>query len=215
MSEPYAHATLLLIRHGQARADDGSYDENTPLSELGRLQAARLAYTLAAGARPAAVYASPYPRALETAAPLCLKLGVQPVVDPDLAEFQFESGSFESIQQRPDLIVWRPERRGVEGGETLGGFSARVSIFCEEVVGRHQGERVAVFARSGTIDAAIRWALGFPPDSPWQHEFGLATASVTEVELWPSGRVPGGAPRYSVIRRTGDVAHLGDLVSEL
>jgi broad specificity phosphatase PhoE len=152
---------------------------------------------------------------VETAAPLCRKLGVQPIIDPDLAEFQFEIGSFESIQQRPDLILWRPEHRGVEYGETLGRFSARVAVFCDKVVERHQSESVAVFAHSGTIDAAIRWALGFSPDSLWQHEFDLATASVTEIKFWPRGRTHGGAPRYSVIQRIGDVAHLGDLVSDL
>lgn len=215
MPETFPHTRLYLVRHGQARAGDGSYDETTPLSELGHLQAARLADALTAGVLPTAVYASPYPRALETAAPVCRRLGVQPVIDPDLAEFQLGTGTFESIQQRLDLVVWRPEHRGVEDGETLGGFSARVAGFCDEVVGRHQRESVAVFAHSGTIDAAIRWALGFPPDSLWQHEFDLTTASVTEIEFWPHGRTHGGAPRYSVIQRVGDVAHLDDLVSDL
>jgi broad specificity phosphatase PhoE len=31
--------TLLLVRHGQARAADGSYGPDTPLSELGVSQA--------------------------------------------------------------------------------------------------------------------------------------------------------------------------------
>jgi broad specificity phosphatase PhoE len=136
------------------------------------------------------------------------------MVDPGLAEFRLETGSFESIRQRPDVIVWRPEHRGVEGGETLREFSVRVSAFCDEVVERHRSEHVAVFAHSGTIDAAIRWALGLSPDSLWQHEFDLATASVTEIEFWPRGRTHGGAPRYSVFQRIGDRGHLGDLVSE-
>jgi broad specificity phosphatase PhoE len=76
MPERYWYTTLYLIRHAQARASDGSYDESTPLSELGRLQAARLVDELVAGSRPTAVYTSPYPRAVETAAPLCRKLGV-------------------------------------------------------------------------------------------------------------------------------------------
>jgi len=35
--------TLLLIRHGQARAEDGSYGPDTPLSELGVRQSEALA----------------------------------------------------------------------------------------------------------------------------------------------------------------------------
>jgi broad specificity phosphatase PhoE len=215
MSEDYSATTLLLIRHGQARASDGSYDENTPLTKLGHRQATRLADALTAGTRPVVVYSSPYPRAQETAIPLCQQLTVRPSVDPRLAEFQLGTGSFESIQQRLDLIVWCPEHRGVENGETLGEFSARVAAFCNEVVERHPREDIAVFAHSGTIDATIRWALGFSSDSLWQHEFALATASITEIEFWPHGRIRGGAPRYSAIQRIGDVAHLGGLTSDL
>jgi broad specificity phosphatase PhoE len=215
MPEEYPATTLVLIRHGQARASDGSYDENTPLTELGHRQAAQLADALASGTRPVVVYSSPYPRALETATPLCQQLALRPSVDPRLAEFQLGTGSFESIQQRLDLKVWRPEHQGVENGETLGEFSARVATFCNEVVERHSREDITVFAHSGTIDAAIRWALGFSSDSLWQHEFPLATASITEIQFWPHGRIRGGAPRYSVMQRIGDVTHLDGIVSEI
>ena len=43
----------------------------------------------------------------------------------------------------------------------------------------------------------------------------LANGSITELEFWPQGRVPGGSPRYAVLRCVGDVAHLGDLISDL
>lgn len=70
MNEAYPFTTLLLIRHGQARADDNSYDQHTPLSDIGRQQAVLVADALAIH-HPAAVYASPFPRARETAAPFC------------------------------------------------------------------------------------------------------------------------------------------------
>ena len=38
---------LYLVRHGQARADDGSYGHDTPLSPLGRRQAEAVAVGLA------------------------------------------------------------------------------------------------------------------------------------------------------------------------
>ena len=215
MSEHYPHMTLLLIRHGQARARDGSYDEYTPLSDFGRSQAARLAHALGVGTTPTIVYTSPLPRALETAAPLCQKLNLEPVVDARLAEFDLGSNPFEVVQLRPDLVVWQAEHRGVEHGETLGAFTARVAAFCDEVVARHPDTVVAVVAHAGTIDAALRWAVGLPPPSPWLHEFDLAPASITTVDFWPRGRVDGGAPRYAVIGRVGDVTHLGDLVSDL
>jgi probable phosphoglycerate mutase len=206
---------LILVRHGQARAADGSYGRETRLSDLGRLQAAAVANELAARTPLAAVYVSPFPRAVETATPLCARLDLSPVVDPRLAEFDLGSGSLESAQQRPDLVIWRAEHRGAENGETLGEFSARVAAFCDDIVRRHLGQRVAVVAHSGTIDAVVRWSLGLTPASLWQHELALANASISEVEFWPRGRVRGGAPRYAVLRRVGDVTHLGALVSEL
>lgn len=207
--------TLILIRHGQARSRDGSYDANTPLSGLGRLRAEAVAEALVGETTSAAIYTSPYPRALETSEPLCRRLGLEPVVDPRLAEFDLEAGSFEAVEQRPDLVIWHPEHRGVAYGETLGEFSGRVADFCDEVAERHRNGRVPIFAHSGTIDAVLRWSLGFEASSPWQHEFDLGNASITEIETWPHGRVQRGAPRYAVLPRIGDVTHLEGLASEL
>ena len=215
MSSEYPSTVLLLVRHGQARARDGSYGPETGLSELGRLQAAAIARILAREASSATVYTSPWPRAVETANPLCAALDLRAVVDPRLAEMRFGPGTLESAQSRPDLMAWKPEHRGVESGETLGEFAARVAAFCDEVVERHLGAGVVVVTHSGTIDAAIRWAVGLTPSSPWQHDFDIANGSITEVEFWPHGMLEGGSPRYAALGRIGDVRHLGDLVSDL
>ena len=215
MSEDYRAATLILVRHGQARAAHGSQmGRATPLSQLGRRQATALASELIAGEPIAAVYTSPLPRAMETAAALCERLGLTAVTDDRLVEFELGVKTLEAIQERPDLLIWRPEDKGADG-ESLRDFSARVATFCDEVVKRHLGERVAVVSHAGTIDATIRWSLGIAPDSPWQHEVDVANASITELDLWPRGRTAGGSPRYAVLRRVGDVAHLGDLATEL
>ena len=215
MSEEYPSTTLILVRHAQARADDGSYDMDTPLSEIGRRQAAATAGNLASVTPPTVVYASPLPRALETAEPLCAILGVQALVDSRLAEFELASYSLETAKERPDLLLWHPEHQGVQDGETLHQFSERVAAFCEEVVERHLRERVALVSHSGTIDATIRWSLGIPPSNPWQHEFDITNASVTEIEFFPRGRTRGGAPRYAVLWRIGDDAHLVGLASDI
>ncbi len=216
MPSENARATLILVRHGQARSSDGSYDHETPLSDLGRRQADAVADRLAAEPSYAAVYTSPYARAVETAAPLCERLGVEPIVDQRLREFELGEMSVpEFIESRPDLLVWQPDHRGKPDGGTLGEFAARLAAFCDDTVGRHAGERVVVTAHAGTIDAMIRWAVGLPPSSPWEHEVDLANGSITEIEYWPRGRVPGGAPRYAVLVRVGDTAHLGDLASDL
>jgi probable phosphoglycerate mutase len=214
--EPYTFAHLLLVRHAQARAQDGSYNRHTPLSGLGQRQAQALADWLATCAPPAAIYASPLPRALETAMPLCRRLGIEPLIEPRLAEFEIEAATLDDALARPDdLAIWRAEHRGITDGETLHEFSLRVAAFCDEVATRHCGARALIFAHSGTIDAAIRWAVGLPPESHWQHDFNLANASITEIEFWPRGRLVGGSPRYAALLRVGDASHLRDLHSEM
>lgn len=215
MSEEYPATNLLLIRHAQARAA-GRYHlgPDTPIGRLGRLQVAALVSKLAAAAPPAAVYTSPLPRAVQTASLVCERLGLEAVQDPRLTEFELGTKEIEVILERPDLLIWQPEHRAADG-ETLLEFSARVAAFCDEVMERHPDERVVVVSHAGTIDATLRWALGITPDSPWQQEFDVANASITELEFWPHGRVRGGASRYTVLQRIGDVAHLGDLVSEI
>ena len=215
MSDEYHSTTLTLVRHGQARASDGSYGPDTPLSGLGWLQAAALAEELAAGTPPAVVYTSPLPRAVETATPLCERFDLEAIVDPRLTEFAMGSKPLEAFQQqRPLLAIWRPEQRGIEGGQTLAQFSSLVAAFCDEIVYRHLGQRVVVVAHGGTINAVMRWSLGISPASPWQHEFDISNASVTELEFWPRGRIRGGAPRYAALYRVGDTAYLGGLGSD-
>ena len=215
MPEEYPATILFLIRHGQARASDGSYGPDTPLSEQGRAQAEKVADAWVGKSPPDVVYTSPYPRAVETSAPLCQRLGLEAIVDPRLAEFEMDTQPLAEAQERPDLVLWHSEHRGVEGGETLQEFGVRVGAFCEEVAERHGEQRVALFAHAGTIDAALRWLLGIPPASPWQHEFDLGNASITEAHYWLRGRVPGGAPRFAFLRCLADTAHLGDLASDL
>lgn len=214
MDASYPSTTLLLIRHAQARSIDGSYGDETPLSALGRRQAAALAAALVAHP-PTALYTSPLARAAETAALLGAKLGLTPLVDDRLTEFTIPPTPLDQIALRPDLAFWHHEHRGGPGGESLGEFSARVATCCDDLVLRHPGARIALVSHAGTIDAALRWALNIPPTSPWTHEFDLSNASVSEVEFWPRGRTHHGAPRYAYLRRVGDSAYLGEDLSDI
>jgi 2,3-bisphosphoglycerate-dependent phosphoglycerate mutase len=207
--------TLLLVRHGQARAEDGSYGADTSLSELGVRQSEALADGLSGDAAPTTVYSSPFPRAAQTAGPLCDRLGLVARLDERLGEFEFGVTTVSAMGQRPDLLFWRPEQSGIDGGETLGAFAIRVAELLDELVSRHAGERVAVVSHAGVIDASLRWAVGLGPDTLWQHEFEIDNCSIAELQVWNGGRVNGGSPRYVSVRRVGDVAHLGELVSEV
>lgn len=206
---------LVLVRHGQARSPDGSYGPLTPLSALGRNQANAAAEALAQGAAIAAIYASPFPRALETAAILGDRLGCPPVVEDRLAEFEMGTAPLAFAESRPDLFLWQADHTGAPGGETLGAFGRRIAACIEAIVRRHLHERVVVVSHSGTMEAVLRWVVGLPLETPWQHEFNLPNASLTELECWPDGRIEGGAPRYVSVGAIGIAAHLAGLVTDL
>ena len=201
MTEP---VRLYLVRHGQARADDGSYGPATPLSPLGRRQAEAVAVALAHSGL-AAVYASPMRRARETAEPLAHVTGLEVQVDDRLCEFELADWG---PDQEFDWTIWRGEDAGVPGGETLRAFADRVGTACDDIATPHAGEAVAIVAHSGTTDAILRWVMSIPADSPWSHEFDLPNAAVVELLVWPEGRHPEGAPRYGVIQRAPNLDHL-------
>src|SRR5215210_1606869 len=78
---------LILVRHGlPVRIDDADGPADPELSDEGRAQAVRLADWLRRDPIDA-VYVSPMRRAIQTADPLADALGVDPVVDDELAEF--------------------------------------------------------------------------------------------------------------------------------
>ena len=204
----------MLVRHGQASwSDSGDYGRTAPLTDLGRRQVTALAREFRASGPVDALYTSPFSRAMETAELLSDAIGLEPVVEPGLAEFELAGATIENIEKRPDLLVWKPGHTSASG-ETLASFCARVASFCEETVRRHSGERVAVVSQGGTIGATLRWSLGIGPDAPWEHDFEAPNASITELEYWPLGRIPGGAHRYTSMLRISDVRHLGEMATE-
>ena len=192
------------MRHGQARAGDGSYGFDTPLSPLGRRQAGAVAVALA-NASLAAVYVSPMRRARETAQPLARLTGLEVRVDDRLSEFELADWG---PDQEFDWTIWRGEDAGVPGGETLQAFAERVGAACDDIVAPHAGEAVAIVSHSGTNDAILRWAMSIPAEAAWFHEFDLPNGAIVELLVWSEGRHPEGAPRYVVIQRAPNLDHL-------
>src|SRR5262245_38874839 len=98
-----AHMELLLVRHARPeRVEGAAGPADPPLSPLGRRQAAALAEWLAVepGVAPlAAVYTSPLRRAAETAAPLAAALGLTPVAEDALAEYDAEANDYIPIEE--------------------------------------------------------------------------------------------------------------------
>ncbi|UDY37276.1 SixA phosphatase family protein [Dermatobacter hominis] len=135
--------TLYLVRHGSAgvRDDRDPHDADRPLDETGHLQAERLADWLRHES-PTAVLSSPLLRCRQTVEPLAKVMGLDVVVEDDLAE-----GT--SIDDAWGLV------------ERLAGSSA---VLCShgdvipEVISRAQRRGMVVPGKSGCAKGSV-WTL--------------------------------------------------------
>ena len=104
-TRPPGASELLLVRHGASAPFREGQDftlvdghGDPPLDPLGQQQAERLADRLA-DEDFAAIYVTSLQRTVQTAAPLAERLGLEPIVEPDLREVylgEWEGGSFAS-----------------------------------------------------------------------------------------------------------------------
>jgi len=201
---------LLLIRHGQSEAYvegrpfplvDGHGDP--PLSTLGREQAGKVADRLA-GAGINAIYVSTLCRTAQTAAPLAERLGLAPLVEPDLREVhlgEWEGGLYRKMVAESHPIARRmfAEERWdvIPGAESLVSFDGRVRAAIGRVAAASPGQRVAVFTHGGVIGQVLALASGSTP-------FAFNTADNASIS-----RLIVTADRWFV-RTFNDTAHLND-----
>ena len=100
---------LTIVRHGQTSANvdhvwHGS--TNTPLTEHGRSQAAAVGAHIALHHRPIThVYASPLDRAHHTGQAIATPLGLTPIIEPDLVEYDL--GDWEGL---PFADLWEEKK---------------------------------------------------------------------------------------------------------
>ena len=132
---------IWLVRHADCYRDMTEVDD-PPLSALGRDQAQRLAQRVNR-IKPAAVYSSPYRRAMETAR--CITDDVR--VDARLVEMALDLGEDGSLDfnESPDLAVAR--MRGV----------------LDDIVRDHEGQRVVVVSHGASIIACLTDAMRLEP----------------------------------------------------
>ena len=109
-----------LIRHGATETSGNCYAGRTDVSltDEGHAEARALARTLD-GARIGTVVTSPLLRAWQTAMPIARSHGLEPLLDPDLAEFDF--GIFEGQPKRAIGLKLRKAHlfTPIPGGESL------------------------------------------------------------------------------------------------
>ncbi|MDT7743676.1 MAG: 2,3-bisphosphoglycerate-dependent phosphoglycerate mutase [Actinomycetota bacterium] len=198
---------LLLVRHGEPLAvSDQAGGADPELSPQGHEQAAALeAWVAAAGEEIVEVVVSGMRRAQETAIPAARTLGLDVLVDPELAEFDVGRPDYQPVHARlgsddPDWRRisegWFPEFVDAEA------FTARVKGAFGRIVDRHREagrDSVLVVCHAGVINTFLAGELGLarPLTFPLDHG-GLSRVLVSR-----TGRV-----RVRSVNETGHVAEV-------
>ncbi|MEA3529518.1 MULTISPECIES: histidine phosphatase family protein [Nocardia] len=148
-------STLVLVRHAEPfipRAG-GPGDYERSLTAAGGQQAERLVTELAA-LQPAAIFSSPFLRAVQTVLPLARRTGLRIETHPDLREWQ--SG----IGPRPDYAryyreSWAAPSLARPGGESLRQVSDRAAAILTTLAHRHRGRTVVIGSHGTFVSRAL------------------------------------------------------------
>lgn len=207
---------LTLIRHGESqvtvRRVIGGPRTCSGLSDLGHSQAQALHDRLARTGELAAthLFASGYPRAIETAETIAPALGLTVEVDEAFGEHDpgpdCDGLSFTEFVDRFGTPDWESDPHGVTfpGGETVAEFHLRVGAALSRTIRAHRGASLVVVCHGGVVDAAFRTLLGLPTTGGF--ELHTVNTSLTELVQTRAGR-------WRLVRYN-DAAHLAGLPVE-
>jgi len=176
---------VVLIRHGQSQGNaEGRFGGHTetPLSPLGRKQAAATATALA-NETFNAIYSSDLPRAIETASPLAQLSGVEIQSAEAFRERSvgvMEGLTFEeAAEQHPEqygALLRRDFEHVLLGGESYRQTLDRASQKLDEVIEEHRGGRIVIFTHTGTICILVLHLMG-ALDAPELKPVWIATSN--------------------------------------
>lgn len=207
---PPGATEVFLVRHGESEpvvpgvvVPDVDGHADPALAPDGRWQAERVGERLA-DQQIDAIYVTTLRRTHETAAPLAAKLGLTPVVEPDLREVhlgEWEGGVFRRhaadghplVQELFEAQRWDV----VPGAESTEALNTRLRAGLERIVAAHPDQRVVVVVHAGVIGELVRQAVGGQQGFAF---IGADNGSITHLVV--SG------DRW-IVRRFNDTAHLG------
>ncbi len=207
---------LILVRHGETESNVnqmwyGAMD--APLTERGRRQVAAVARAMSDLARryaPDMFYVSPLPRAQSTAAAIADAIGMQPIVEEGLREFDlgdWEGRTFEDLRETEDLWGrWAKDPTfAPPNGESPASFGARVQQAMQELVARHTGQTILIVSHGAFIGSALTRWLGDGKD--WRR-WDPPNCSITVLQENQENSEPleNGRPWKAVL--VNDVSHL-------
>jgi alpha-ribazole phosphatase len=137
----------------------------------------------------ASIYCSDLSRSLKSAEILAGHYGLMPVIMPDLRERSFgiwEGMTFAEIRERyPEAFeAWagNPVKYSPPGGESTVEVRDRVVRAFDEIIGRHDGEQLAIVAHGGVNRVILCQLLGVPLENIFRIEQGYAAVNI--IEFW-------------------------------
>jgi broad specificity phosphatase PhoE len=160
---------LYLVRHGESDIPPDTFQNDFPLSALGRRQAAEMAKRFRE-VRVDHLLTTPYLRTSETAEAIARVAGVSAIEEPGLGSFR--AGGFHDVpvsKARDAYPEWFEKTYPLQsyelaGGESAAAFFERVTeAFVEKVWDRYAGTRdlnVVVVCHEETINALLHHFLG-------------------------------------------------------
>ena len=207
-SPPPGATTLLIVRHGESAparedrpADRVGGHSDPALDPVGEAQALRLADRLGDQAIDA-IYVSTLRRTAQTAAPIATRLGLTPVVEPDLREVhlgEWEGAAFRkhTSELHPLAVRMFNEQRWdvIPGAEPTEKFRSRVRASIDRIVIAHPNQRVLAVVHGGVIGMMMAIATGAQNFA----FVGSDNASISEIVVL--------GDRW-IVRRFNDTAHL-------
>jgi probable phosphoglycerate mutase len=223
--QPTGATSILLVRHGESAAAvpgspfplrDGHGDP--PLHAEGERQAdalgARLAAEHAGGRHISAIYVTTLQRTHQTAAPLATRLGLEPVVVPELREVflgEWEGGLLRQKAAEGDPIVaqvYEEERwDAIPGAEPAEAFDARLADGIDRITAAHPDQLVVAVVHGGVIGQLLARATGSTPFT----FAGADNGSISELVVTPSPPTSSRKVTFRGgwhVRRYNDTAHL-------
>ena len=198
---------IIIIRHGETEWNKtGRFQghSDVPLSAEGRAQAAALGKNLVVD-HVDAIYASDLTRAMETAAPLAQRFGLEVISDPLLRELNFgswEGRNFNDVNaENPNAMknfYTDPEQADIPESEPFPEFQRRVAGRVREIVAHERGKRVVIVSHGASIRILLADLLSMPIRSIW-HISQLNTA-VNKIRFEDDG--------FAIVTLMNDTSHL-------
>lgn len=160
--------TLYLIRHGETSHNAGGRIQgwlDVPLNETGVWQAMRVGERFRNKAIQV-IYSSDLSRARDTAQAIGDALGLTPVLDTRLREYnmgRWTGLTGDEIQaSTPGFVPHGESETPIPDGESAQDMHARVAPFLQEVLAKHAGERVIAVSHGGTLGLVVATMLNMP-----------------------------------------------------